>query len=80
MAPDEQADSHDHENPEQGDHYRHRDGTDEIVFAVENGRVLTVREYRRVEDFAGAVSDAEYAGSHEGVADLPGVETFGGEE
>jgi hypothetical protein len=75
MAPDEADDSHD-TDPKKADHYRHRDDTDEIVFAVENGHVLAIREYRSVEDFRNAVSDAEYVGTHEGVADLPGVEAF----
>ncbi|WP_115863595.1 hypothetical protein [Halorussus litoreus] len=58
------------------DHYRHADGTDEIVFQVAEGHVLTVREYNDVESFERSVEDAEYVGAHEGVADLPGVETF----
>ena len=70
MTPDE-TDGH-----RKADHYRHDDGTDEIVFASAEGHVLTVREYRSVEDFERAVEDAEYVGAHEGVADLPGVEAF----
>jgi hypothetical protein len=62
--------------PQKADHYRHRDGTDEIVFAVEEGHVLSVREYGSVDDFERAVADAEHVGTHEGVADLPGVEAF----
>ncbi|WP_128476073.1 hypothetical protein [Halorussus pelagicus] len=76
MGHDEADDSHDHEDPQKGDHYRHRDGTDEIVFAVEDGHVLAIREYGRVEEFAQAVADAEFVGTHEGVADLPGAEAF----
>jgi hypothetical protein len=62
--------------PQKADHYRHRDGTDEIVFAVEEGHVLSVREYGSVDDFERAVADAKRVGTHEGVADLPGVEAF----
>ncbi|NEU56228.1 hypothetical protein [Halorussus sp. MSC15.2] len=76
MAPDEADDSQERTDPEKADHYRHDDGTDEIVFAVEEGRVLAIREYRSVEAFERAVGDAEYVGVHEGVADLPGVEAF----
>lgn len=69
--PSDETDDH-----RKADHYRHPDGTDEIVFAADEGHVLTVREYRRVEDFERAVADAEYVGTHEGVAELPGVEAF----
>ncbi|WP_135807048.1 hypothetical protein [Halorussus marinus] len=64
------------DDPQQADHYQHGDGTDEIVFAVEEGRVLAVREYPSVEAFAAAVADADYLGTHDGIADLPGVEAF----
>ncbi|USZ67847.1 hypothetical protein NGM10_14070 [Halorussus salilacus] len=67
MQPDE---------PRKADHFRHGEGTDEIVFVVEEGRVLAVREYESVEDFERAVEDAEFVGTHEGVADLPGVDAF----
>jgi len=56
--------------------YRHDDGSVEIVFAVEDGRVLTVREYPDEAVFADATAAAEYVGQHEGVSDLPGVEAF----
>ena len=68
--------SNEADGPRKADHYRHADGTDEIVFASEEGHVLTVREYRNVEDFERTVEDAEHVGTHEGVADLPGVEAF----
>ena len=83
---DDEADSHETDDaatpsdPQKANHYRHRDGTDEIVFAAEEGHVLTIREYRSVEDFERAVADAEFVGTHEGVADLPGVEAFEGDE
>jgi len=64
------------DDPQKADHYQHGDGTDEIVFAVEEGRVLAVREYRSVEAFEAAVADAEYVGTDDDVADLPGVEAF----
>ncbi|VTT88136.1 hypothetical protein DM2_1470 [Halorubrum sp. DM2] len=56
--------------------YRHDDGSVEIVFAVDGGRVLTVREYPDEETFEAATEGAEYTGQHEGVSDLPGVEAF----
>jgi hypothetical protein len=56
--------------------YHHDDGSVEIVFATEDGRVLTVREYPTEEAFDDATEGATYAGEHEGVADLPGVEAF----
>lgn len=64
------------DEPYEADHYRHGDGTDEVVFAVEDGHVLAIREYKSVEAFERTVEDAEYVGTHEGVADLPGVEEF----
>jgi hypothetical protein len=79
MAPDEADDSHEID-PQKADQYRHRDGTDEIVFAVEDGHVLVIREYQSVEEFQNAVVDAEYVGTHDGVADLPGVEAFAEED
>ena len=89
MPSDEADDSYgsdeadDGAGPQKADHYRHRDGTDEIVFAVEEGHVLSVREYGSVNDFERTVADAKRVGTHEGVADLPGVEAFedeGGDE
>jgi hypothetical protein len=68
--------SNEGDDPQRADHYRHRDGTDEIVFAVEEGHVLAVREYRSVEDFERAVAAAEFVGTHEGVANLPGADAF----
>lgn len=58
------------------DEYRHPDGTREVVFATENGAVLTVREYRSTEAFEAAVADADYQGTHARVSDLSGVEAF----
>ncbi|QWC20207.1 hypothetical protein [Halorubrum sp. 2020YC2] len=56
--------------------YRHDDGSAEIVFATDDGRVLTVREYPDEAAFEAATADAEYVGRHEGVSNLPGVEAF----
>jgi hypothetical protein len=65
---------------EKADQYRHDDGSVEIVFAVEEGRVLSVREYPSEQRFADAVSDAEYAGTHEEMLQLPPVEAFQDDE
>lgn len=71
MSPDDADDG-----PRRADSYEHPDGTREVVFHVADDRVLTVREYPDREAFAAGVADAAYAGQHEGVADLPGVEGF----
>ena len=63
-------------DPTDGSQYRHDDGTIEVVFAVEEGRVLAVREYPTVKAFEGAVAAATDAGVHEGVADLPDASVF----
>ena len=63
-------------DPSKADQYEHLDGVTEVVVAVEDGRVLTVKEYPTVEKFETAVGPATYAGRHEGVAALPGVEAF----
>lgn len=56
--------------------YEYDDGTVEIVFAVGEGRVLTVREYPDEATFERTIGPAAYRGEHPGVADLPGVEAF----
>lgn len=56
--------------------YHHDDGAVEIVFATEEGRVLTIREYPDRETFGDATEAATYVGDHDGVADLPGIEAF----
>lgn len=63
----------DHPAVSKADEYRHTDGITEVVYALEGDGVLTIREYRSVEQFEEAVADAEYLGEHPGVADLPGV-------
>lgn len=62
--------------PTKGDHYRFPDGTTEIVYANEDGFVLTIREYQRSEDFVRAVDGTEYVGVHDGVASLPDIEAL----
>lgn len=62
-----------------GDEYHHSDGTVEMVFATESGRVLTVREYPTVDLFAETVEEAAYQGINEEVANLPPAEMFQGE-
>ncbi|WP_158056242.1 hypothetical protein [Halorussus halophilus] len=76
VSPDGPNDSRESESPQKADHYRHDDGTDEIVFAVEEGRVLTIREYPDTDAFERAISDAEHVGTHDGVAGLPGADAF----
>lgn len=60
--------------------YRYEDGTIEIVFVVEEGHVLTVREYPDEETFDENIGSATYEGQHEGVADLPSPEAFEDED
>ncbi|EJN57866.1 hypothetical protein [Halogranum rubrum] len=63
-------------NPEKADQYRFVDGTTEVVFAVEEGRVLTFREYPDVDTFRQAMEVGEYEGVNLGVKELPGLEAF----
>jgi len=56
--------------------YQYDDGTVEIVFAAEEGRVLTVREYSDDASFETQIESATYRGQHSGVAELPPVEAF----
>lgn len=63
--------SNDEASPRKGDRYRHPDGTVEVVFAVEDGRVLTFREYGDGVAFADAVEEATYVGIDEAVEGLP---------
>lgn len=62
--------------PTKGDQYEHPDGTLEVVFAVEDDRVLVIREYPSTETFEDAVEDGRFEGTHEGVASLPAAEYF----
>lgn len=59
-----------------GKQYRYADGTVEVVFATEDDRVLTVREYRTVDAFERRISEATDEGIHPEVAALPGIEGF----
>lgn len=56
--------------------YQHDDGSVEIVVTVDDGRVLTIREYPDEATFDAETESAAYVGQHEGVEDLPGVEAF----
>ncbi|WP_435361973.1 hypothetical protein [Haloarchaeobius sp. DFWS5] len=62
--------------PTKGDEYTHDDGTREIVFLVEDGRVLSVREYDSVSLFNDTIDDATYRGINHDVASLPEVDLF----
>lgn len=64
---------------EKGRKYRYENGTVEVVFATEDGHVLTVREYPSTEGFEEAVENASDIGTHQPIADLPGVEAFSNE-
>lgn len=63
----------DQENATKGDEYRHADGTREVVFALADGRILTVKEYADGGAFADGVADATYVGVEDDVARLPDV-------
>lgn len=70
----------DEEPPEKADEYRHPDGTTEVVFAVEDGTVLTFREYPDATAFRRAVDGATYEGLNREVLELPDVAEFRDEE
>jgi hypothetical protein len=61
--------------PSKSDWYRH-DAVDEIVFAVDEGHVLTVREYPSFERFRDEIREATYIGTHADVDDIPDVNEF----
>lgn len=58
------------EQPHEGDEYQHEDGTHEVVFAVESGRILTVREYPDVAAFRDAIETADPHGTNPLVEEL----------
>lgn len=58
------------ETPNVGDEFHHPDGTTETVFAIREGHVLTVREYRDIAAFQRAVEAADAAGSNPLVEEL----------
>ena len=62
-------------DPEPADEFEHPDATREIVFVVEGGRILSVREYIDHERFRAAIADATYVGKNEAVAAL-GTQVF----
>lgn len=64
--------------PQEGDEYQFPDGTVEVVSAIIDGRVLTVREYSDVEQFRESITDAEKRGTNPLVADLS-VDMFANE-
>ena len=61
---------------QRADAYDHPDDVYEVVFAIEDGRVLTVREYPTRETFAHAVTEAAYRGTDRDIANLPEVSAF----
>jgi hypothetical protein len=62
--------------PRKGDQYVHDDGTTEVVFFTEDGRVLTFREYPSFDAFRDGVATAAYKGINDDVASLPGPAAF----
>lgn len=62
--------------PQKGDEYHHPEGTTEVVFMTEDGRVLSFREYPDVETFERSVSTAAYRGVNDDVASLPDASAF----
>ena len=64
------------EEPTKGDEYALPSGSTEIVFLVEDGRVLTVREYESIDAFEQAVAHGRYLGTRDEVAAMPDVEAF----
>lgn len=64
------------DTPVEGDEYSHSDGTTEIVYLTEDGRVLTLREYPSTRAFQKTVDAAAYRGINDDVAALPSRETF----
>lgn len=68
------------EDTSKGDEYRHTDGTREVVFALADGRILTVKEYSGAEAFADGLADATYVGVDDTVADLPDASAFDSNE
>lgn len=61
---------------EKGSKYRYKNGTVEVVFATEDSHVLTVREYPSIERFEETIENACDVGTHQPIAELPGVEAF----
>lgn len=64
------------EAPAKGDEYALPNGSTEIVFHVEGGHVLTVREYESVDAFEQSVSRGRYLGTREDVLSIPDADEF----
>jgi hypothetical protein len=64
------------EAPAKGDEYALPNGSTEIVFHVEDGHVLTVREYESVDAFEASVSQGRYMGTREEVLSIPDPDEF----
>jgi hypothetical protein len=64
------------ESPAKGDEYALPNGSTEIVFHVEDGHVLTVREYENVDVFEESVSRGRYLGTREDVLSIPDADEF----
>jgi hypothetical protein len=64
------------ETPAKGDEYALPNGSTEIVFHVEGGHVLTVREYESVDAFEESVSRGRYLGTREDVLSIPDADEF----
>ena len=64
------------DEPFRGATYVFDDDTIEIVYEREDGHILTIREYQSESAFERAVEDAEFSGTHDGVASLPDAEEF----
>lgn len=59
-----------------GARFEFDDDTTEVIFELADGHVLTVREYPTRTAFERAVANAEFDGTHDGVAALPDVDAF----
>lgn len=68
------------DTPMKGDEYEYANGTTEIVYHVEGGRVLAFREYPDFDAFSEVVDSATYRGCNEDVASLPGPESFAADD
>lgn len=64
------------DEPFRGATYVFDDDTIEIVYERADGHILTLREYPSEHAFERAVEDAEFTGTHDGVAALPDAEEF----
>lgn len=58
-------------DPRTGDCFRHPTGATEAVYAVVDGRILTIREYPDAHTFARHNGEAHYEGVDQRLADAP---------